>query len=182
MDIADSPKVMSKKNESEEETALRETLEETSIHTQINSAFRYEISYQLENGNTKTVVYFLAKFQNQTPKRNKDFEDFSYLILPFEEAYQQLTFENTKQILKEVNDFLTSAAPQASSDCQAKCNTFFKKSFGDKKPRHLRGRLLIRETTASNCSCVTLLKSVPLGKKKRTNPFMFSLLPRCQGE
>ena len=69
----------------------------------------------------------------------------------------------------------------ASSDCQAKCNTFFKKSFGDKNPRHLRGRLLIRETTASNCSCVTLLKSVPLGKKKRTNPFMFSLLPRCQG-
>ena len=69
----------------------------------------------------------------------------------------------------------------ASPDCQAKCNTFFKKSFGDKNPRHLRGRLLIRETTASNCSCVTLLKSVPLGKKKRTNPFMFSLLPRCQG-
>ena len=69
----------------------------------------------------------------------------------------------------------------ASSDCQAKCNTFFKKSFGDKKPRHLRGRLLIKETTASNCSCVTLLKSVPLGKKKRTKPFMFSLLPRCQG-
>ena len=67
------------------------------------------------------------------------------------------------------------------SDCQAKCNTFFKKSLGDKNPRHLRGRLLIRETTASNCSCVTLLKSVPLGKKKRTNPFMFSLLPRCQG-
>ena len=31
-------------------------------------------------------------------------------------------------------------------------NTFFKKSLGDKKPRHLRGRLLIKETTASNCS------------------------------
>ena len=108
------PKGHVEKNESEEETALRETLEETSIHTQINSALRYEISYQMENGNTKTVVYFLAKFQNQTPKRNKYFEDFSYLILPFEEAYQQLTFENTKQILKEVNDFLTSAAPQAS--------------------------------------------------------------------
>ena len=70
----------------------------------------------------------------------------------------------------------------ASSDCQSKCNTFFKKSLGDKKPRHLRGRLLIKETTASNCSCVTLLKSVPRGKKNRTNPFMFSLLPRCQGE
>ena len=107
------PQRSCRKNESEEETALRETLEETSIHTQINSAFRYEIFYQMGNGIQKTVVY-LAKFQNQTPKRNKDFEDFSYLILPFEEAYQQLTFENTKQILKEVNDFLTGAAPQAS--------------------------------------------------------------------
>ena len=74
------PKGHVEKNESEEETALRETLEETSIHTQINSAFRYEISYQMGNGNTKTVVYFLAKFQNQTPKRNKDFEDLAKLI------------------------------------------------------------------------------------------------------
>ncbi len=41
---------------------------------------------------------------------------------------------------------------EGTPDCQAKCNTFFKKSLGDKKPRHLRGRLLIKETTASNCS------------------------------
>ena len=58
--------------------------------------------------------------------------------------------------LKIVNEFETDYAyvmvsTKASSDCQAKCNTFFKKSLGDKNPRHLRGRLLIRETTASNC-------------------------------
>lgn len=108
------PKGHVEADESEEETALRETLEETSVNVQINRDFRYEISYQMDNGKPKTVIYFLAKFQNQTPKRNKYFEDFSYLILPFEEAYQQLTFENTKQILKEVNEFLTGAAPQAS--------------------------------------------------------------------
>ena len=108
------PKGHVETDESEEETALRETLEETSINAQINSAFRYEISYQLRNGNTKTVVYFLAKFQNQTPKRNKDFEDFAYLMLPFEEARQQLTFENTKQMLEKANGFLTAATPKAS--------------------------------------------------------------------
>ena len=37
-------------------------------------------------------------------------------------------------------------------NCQAKCNTFFKYSFGERKPRHLRGRLLISETTAFSCS------------------------------
>ena len=108
------PKGHVEANESEEETALRETLEETSIHVQINSAFRYEMSYQMEKGNTKTVVYFLAKFQNQTPKRNEYFEDFEYLILPFKKAHRQLTFENAKQMLKEANDFLMVAVPQAS--------------------------------------------------------------------
>ena len=55
-------------------------------------------------------------------------------------------------------------------------------SIGDKYPKHLRGLLLINETTESNCSCGRLRKSVPLGKKNRIKPFMFSLLPLCQGE
>ena len=93
-------------NESAEETAFRETLEETSVNIQINRGFRYEISYQMDNGNTKTVVYFLANFQNQTPKRNKDFENFEYLLLPFERALQEVTFENARQMLRKANDFL----------------------------------------------------------------------------
>ena len=101
-------------NESEEETALRETREETSVNVQIHSNFRYEISYPMDNGNTKTVVYFLAKFQNQTPKRNKDFEDFMYLLHPFDYALQELTFENAKQMLKSANDFLTDTILKAS--------------------------------------------------------------------
>ncbi|MGM9681837.1 MAG: hypothetical protein ACI3XR_10080 [Eubacteriales bacterium] len=54
----------------------------------------------MDNGDTKTVEYLGAKFQNQRPKRNNDFEDFEYLMLPFEEAYQNLTFENAKQMPK----------------------------------------------------------------------------------
>ena len=54
-------------------------------------------------------------------------------------------------------------------------------SIGDKYSKHLRGLLLIKEITESNCSCGRLRKSVPLGKKKRIKPLMFSLLPLCQG-
>ena len=108
------PKGHVEENESEEETALRETLEETSVNVQINRAFRYEISYQINNGNTKNVVYFLAEFQNQTPKRNKDFEDFEYLLFPFDRALQKLTFENARQMLRKANDFLTDAETKAS--------------------------------------------------------------------
>ena len=100
------PKGHVEADESEEETALRETLEETSVNVQINKDFRYEISYQMDNCNTKTVIYFLANFKNQTPKRNNDFEDFEYLQLPFDLALQELTFENTKQMLRKANDFL----------------------------------------------------------------------------
>ncbi len=100
------PKGHVEAGESETETALRETLEETSITVNINDKFRYEMSYQMDNGNKKTVVFFLANFQDQTPKRNGNFEDFDYLMLPFDKAYQELTFENTKQMLKAANDFL----------------------------------------------------------------------------
>jgi len=108
------PKGHVEANEREEETAIRETLEETSLRVLINSAFRYEMSYQMNNGNDKTVVYFLANFQKQTPKRNKDFEDFEYLLLPFDKAYQELTFENSKKMLESANEFLVADIIKAS--------------------------------------------------------------------
>lgn len=103
------PKGHIENGETETETAIRETLEETSVRVKLNSGFRHEISYRMKNGNLKSVVYFLASFQNEIPKRNGDFEDFEYLLLPFEKAYQELTFDNTKQMLKMANDLLMSS-------------------------------------------------------------------------
>ena len=101
------PKGHMENNETEIETALRETYEETSLNVEINSDFRYETSYQMENGNTKVVVYFLAEYENQNPKRNEDFEDFEFLILPYEKAYNELTYKEAKDMLKSANDYLT---------------------------------------------------------------------------
>ena len=95
--------------ESEREAAMRETLEETSLHVKIHPDFRYEINYDIGNGINKTVVYYLARFQDECPERYKDFENFDYLLLPFSKAYQILTFDNTKQMLKSANDYLTSS-------------------------------------------------------------------------
>ena len=108
------PKGHVEKDESEIETALRETLEVTSIQVSIHPNFRYAITYEINNGINKTVVYYLASFQNQAPKRYKEFEDFEYLLLPFDKAYQELTFENTKQMLKSANEFLASSILKAS--------------------------------------------------------------------
>ena len=101
------PKGHMENNETEIETALRETYEETSLNVEINSDFRYETSYQMKNGNTKVVIYFLAEYENQDPKRNEDFEDFEFLILPYEKAYNELTYKEAKDMLKLANDYLT---------------------------------------------------------------------------
>ena len=93
-------------DESEPQTAIRETFEETSITPVINTEFRYEISYTLDNGNQKNVVYFLADFGDQAPCHNQGFEDFDYLILPFDRAYSELSFENTRKMLRSANDYL----------------------------------------------------------------------------
>ena len=108
------PKGHVEANESETETALRETWEETSIKPIIDSSFRYEMSYRLSNGNRKTVVYFLAKFENQRPHRNQGFENFEYLLLPFDEAYQALTFENARQMLIAARNFQESHLPHTN--------------------------------------------------------------------
>jgi len=100
------PKGHVESGETEEETAYRETWEETSVRVNIHSGFRYEMSYPMTNGNQKTVVYFLADFRNQIPVRNHNFEDFLYLLLPYKEAYRKLTFENTRVMLKEAHEFL----------------------------------------------------------------------------
>lgn len=54
-------------------------------------------------------------------------------------------------------------------------------SAGVFQPSVLRGRLLTASATAWISSRLHLDRSVPLGKYWRNSPFVFSLVPRCQG-
>lgn len=89
--------------ETETETALRETWEETSIKADIRDDFRRKITYRMKNGVTKTVIYFIAEYTDQTPRHNSCFEYYNFLILPYSEAYSKLTFPSAKALLKEAN-------------------------------------------------------------------------------
>lgn len=100
--------------ESERQTAVRETWEETSIKPKIVNGFRKTIQYKLKNGNDKTVVFFLGYFENQTPRHNEGFEDMLYELVSYDEAMKLLTFDNTKRILKRANDFLTKQKEKKS--------------------------------------------------------------------
>ncbi len=103
------PKGHVEPGETEEETALRETWEETSVRPSIISDFRTEISYKLKNGNDKTVVFFLGDFAGQEPKHNKGFERHKYLILPYERAYEALSHQNTKDVIKKAHSYITKS-------------------------------------------------------------------------
>ena len=100
------PKGHMEGEETEEQTAWRETWEETSIRAEIDTGFRAQTSYTLKNGNLKTVVYFVGEYADQTPQHNEGFETLDYLLLPFSAARRALTFENARDILTRADAYI----------------------------------------------------------------------------
>ena len=94
-------------NETEEETALRECLEETSLKVTLNKGFREVINYQIpEIDVNKDVVLFVGEIDNlDYHRQEKEIADIQ--VYKYQEAYNLLEFDNWKQVLKKANDFLT---------------------------------------------------------------------------
>ena len=68
------------------------------------------------------------------------------------------------------------------ADCQVSATPWGWKTWaGVFHPKHLRGRLLSKSTTFCKSSSLKDKKSKPFGKKKRSKPLVFSLVPRSHG-
>ena len=104
--ICGFPKGHVEPGESEAETALREIWEETSLRPELIPGFRREIGYRLDNGNDKRVIYYLGRFSGQTPEHNGAFECFDYLLLPFQQAYESIHFQNARELLQQADAFV----------------------------------------------------------------------------
>lgn len=104
----DFPKGLVKNREKEEETATREIFEETGIKDlEFIPGFRQAIKYFFRRQGkliSKTAVFYLA--QTKTKNIKISWEHTWYKWLPYQEALQQLTFQNAKEILKKADDFL----------------------------------------------------------------------------
>ncbi len=99
------PKGHVEKGESEQETAVRETKEETNIDVEIISDNRYVITYQSKEDYMKEVVYFIAK-----PKSHKiiiqDAEVAAAKYFKLDEAINMFAFTDLKDMFKQfLNDY-----------------------------------------------------------------------------
>lgn len=104
----DFPKGHIEGKETDEETAIRETKEETGLKDiRIIPGFREDIKYYFRaEGRTifKTVAFFLAETNSEEIIISP--EHIGYKWLAFEEALKQLSFKNAKDILKKADEFI----------------------------------------------------------------------------
>ena len=95
------PKGHVENNEKEQETAIRETKEETNLDVEIISNKKYIINYKINNEIDKEVVFFLAKkTSDKIKKQDEEIKNIKWVDLT--KAFDIITYENTKNLYKEV--------------------------------------------------------------------------------
>ncbi|MCX6766094.1 MAG: NUDIX domain-containing protein [Candidatus Moranbacteria bacterium] len=116
----DFPKGHVEKGESDGETLKREIQEETGITgVGIIPGFKKQIRYFYRAGKEekekrikegigtsiiKRVIYYLA--ETKTKEVKISFEHIGFEWLAYDNALERITYKNSKEVLKEANDFL----------------------------------------------------------------------------
>jgi bis(5'-nucleosidyl)-tetraphosphatase len=100
-----------------DQTVKREVKEETGLDDiNILPGFKEHIKYFFrEYGEEKKwifklVTFFVAETKNKDVKLSP--EHVGFVWLPFEEAVKKITYKNSKELLKRVNDFVTKKHPK----------------------------------------------------------------------
>ena len=114
------PKGHVEQGETEIETALREIKEETNLDVNIDSNFRHQITYIVEERNImKDTVYFVANPINNNLKNqeveilNCDWYTFDEVLekldfdwYTFDEVLEKLDFDNIKEAFNKAYDYI----------------------------------------------------------------------------
>lgn len=86
-------------HETEEETALREILEETGLKAKLDMNFRRVVTYSPKPQVMKDVVYFAARpVGGQLKRQEAEVEELRWTTLG--EALEQITFETDRDVLR----------------------------------------------------------------------------------
>lgn len=101
------PKGHMESGENEIQTAHRELKEETNVEVLLQDGFRIQIEYKMPNINDaiKQSVYYLGKcIKDDIVVQEKEVKEASFIS--YEKAIELLTFNETKEILKQAEDFI----------------------------------------------------------------------------
>ena len=101
------PKGHTEVNETEEQTVLREVLEEVGVKIKLIPGFRIEDEYIIHRKENivKRVVYFIGEYYEQEFTFQKE-ELTTALLVNYETAMGLFQFDNSKKILTAANNFL----------------------------------------------------------------------------
>lgn len=93
--------------ESLPETAAREIREETQLILPIDTSFHVYTEYDLPNGNHKQMTLYTAELKQAENVELQAEEIKNSGWFAYEDARQRLTYDNLKQLLDQVNTYLT---------------------------------------------------------------------------
>ncbi len=99
------PKGHTEYGETEQENALREVLEETGITAQLKGDFRTEYTFITLENSIKTGAFYLAYYDYKESELQEAEIDEEYL-LPYEEAYEKLNWNEDKAVLEKAYAYL----------------------------------------------------------------------------
>ena len=101
------PKGHMEEGETEEETALREIREETSLEVRLDTVFRHEVTYSPREGVEKTVVFFVAEATNTACEKPQEEEVRRIDWLFAEQAIPAMTYETDREVLRHATAYLS---------------------------------------------------------------------------
>ena len=105
----DFPKGKIEQGEHEIDTVIREVEEETGIEDlSILDGFRRVIEYHYRRGSSlihKQVSYVIAETKTRTIRLSDEHSDYQWLSL--DNSSRRVSFENSRRVLKEGNEFLS---------------------------------------------------------------------------
>lgn len=94
------PKGHVESNETEIQTAIRETKEETNIDVKVIEKYRYEMTFQQEKDMIKTVVYFIATTNSiDISIQEKELNKANWVEL--DKVSNIITYDNMKEVWEQ---------------------------------------------------------------------------------